>query len=160
MNQHQSYTVNEATQILARYCAYQERSHKEVEIKLKELRMIPEAREQIILYLLENNFLNEERFAKAFASGKFSIKKWGKLKIKNELRQRAVTTRNIELALLDIQDDDYSNTLKTLAEKKWLTLNDSSEYIRKGKLVNYLVYKGFEHNLIYEIVNELVNRKS
>ena len=81
MKNDKSYTVDEATKLLENYCAYQERCHKEVEQKLYDLNMIPEAKEKIIIHLLQHNFLNEERFAKAFVRGKFSIKNWGKQRI-------------------------------------------------------------------------------
>ena len=94
-----TYTVKEATVKLMQFCAYRERTHKEVEDKLKDMNMIPEAQEQIIMQLMQENFLNEERFAKSFARGKFRIKKWGKRRIVNELKMRGISPRNIQTGL-------------------------------------------------------------
>ena len=94
-----TYTVKEATIKLMQFCAYRDRTHNEVEEKLKSMNMIPEAQEQIIMHLMQENFLNEERFAKSFARGKFRIKKWGKCRIINELKIRGISPRNIQTGL-------------------------------------------------------------
>ncbi|NJX17407.1 RecX family transcriptional regulator, partial [Tamlana crocina] len=103
---------------LMQYCAYRDRSQKEVENKLLEMRMIPEAREQIIIKLMQEDFLNEERFARSFVRGKFRIKKWGRHKIIQELRLREISSPIIKLALTEISEKEYKSTLYTLAEKK------------------------------------------
>ena len=95
MKTHKTYTVSEATKRMERYCAYQERCHKEVQQKLKQMRMIPEAIDQIIYHLLQHNFLNETRFSQAFARGKFRTKKWGKNRIISELTFREISKYNI-----------------------------------------------------------------
>jgi len=156
MKNQKSYTVNEATKALEHFCAYQERCHKEVEKKLIELRMIPEARDHIILHLLQNNFLNEERFSKAFARGKFSIKRWGKIRITNELNFRNISSYNIKSALKEINDDDYLASLNFIAEKKISLIKDTNKYAKKKKLSSYLMSKGYESNLVYKVVNELI----
>jgi len=150
------YTVNEATKILEYFCAYQERCHKEVENKLTELRMIPEAKEQIILHLLENNFLNEERFAKAFVRGKFNFKKWGKIKIKNELKFRNISSYNIKVSLKEIDDDLYQETIQEVAQKKVNLIRDPNSFKKKQKLIKYLLSKGYESEFVYKIANELI----
>ena len=96
MNNEKFYSVQEATKKLESYCAYQDRCHKEVESKLRAMGMIPEAKDQIIGHLIKENYLNEERFSKSFARGKFRIKKWGKNRIVNELKQRQITKYNIK----------------------------------------------------------------
>ena len=111
MKNNKSYTVDEAKKALEHYCSYQERCHKEVEKKLYDLKMIPAAKEIIILHLTEHNFLNEERYAKAFARGKFSIKNWGKIRIINELKYRNISQYNIKTALNEI-DKWACQTLK------------------------------------------------
>ena len=156
MKNQKSYTVNEVTKALEHFCAYQERCHKEVEKKLIELRMIPEARDHIILHLLQNNFLNEERFSKAFARGKFSIKRWGKIRITNELKFRNISSYNIKSALKEINDDDYLASLNFIAEKKISLIKDTNKYAKKKKLSSYLMSKGYESNLVYKVVNELI----
>jgi len=156
MKSQKSYTVNEATKALEHYCAYQERCHKEVEQKLYDLKMIPEAKEQIILHLLQHNFLNEERFAKAFVRGKFSIKKWGRIKIVSELKFKNISSYNIKTALQEINDEEYLETLKKSAEKKLRLLKESNLFKRRNKLSNFLISKGFETSLVYKTTSQLI----
>lgn len=151
-----SYTVNEAQKILEHYCAYQERCHKEVEKKLRDLKMIPQAQEQIILHLLQHNFLNEERFAKAFVRGKFSIKKWGRNKIIRELKAKQISTYNIKTALKEINEEIYLETLHKIAIKKMALIKESNVYKKRNKLSNFLISKGFETNLVYKKSTELI----
>ncbi len=151
-----SYTVEEATRALEHFCAYQERCHKEVKKKLTDLRMIPEAQDQITLHLLQHNFLNEERFSKAFARGKFKVKKWGKIKIVNELKFKNISPYNIKTALKEIETKEYYSTLLKTAEKKLHLIKETNSYKKKTKLYTYLQSKGFESNLISEVLNELL----
>jgi regulatory protein len=157
MKNDKSYTVDEATKLLENYCAYQERCHKEVEQKLYDLNMIPEAKEKIIIHLLQHNFLNEERFAKAFVRGKFSIKNWGKQRILNELKFRNISIYNINTALKEIDDEDYLKTLQKIAKKKLPLIKESNTFKKSSKLVNYLISKGFEPNLVYLVVKDITD---
>ncbi len=156
MKNQKSYTVDEATKAMEHYCAYQERCHKEVEQKLYDLNMISEAKEKIILHLLQHNFLNEERFAKAFVRGKFSIKKWGRIKIINELKFKNVSSYNIKTALKEIDEAAYLNTLQKIAEKKLLLIKESNSYKKKNKLSTFLISKGYETALVYKMVHNLI----
>lgn len=159
MNQDQgqkSYTVKEATNKLMQYCAYRDRSQKEVEEKLREMRMIPEACEQITIKLMQENFLNEERFARSFARGKFRIKKWGRIKIKQELKLREISTPLIKIALSEIEDKSYYHTLEELAIKKLVLIKEKDPYKKKKKLIDYLLRKGYESNLIFEVTTNLI----
>jgi len=122
MNLQKTYSFDEAQKKLEFYCSYQERCHKEVYEKLKGMRMIPEAIDIIIVHLLNNNFLNEERFAKAFVRGKFRIKKWGKHRLIQELRKKDINKTIIQMALNEIEESDYLQTFHDLAEKKADTL--------------------------------------
>ena len=149
-----TYTVDEAKRILERFCAYRERCHKEVEEKLRSLKMIPEAQELILMHLMEHNFLNEERFAKAFARGKFSIKKWGRIKIKRELQIRAISNYNIKTAMQEIDEKDYSQTLEQIATKKAALIKENDPYKRRHKLAQFLISKGYENNLVYDVVKK------
>ena len=117
MHKTKSYTVEQATRLLERYCVYQDRCHLEVEKKLNKLNMITEAQEVIIIHLIQHNFLNEERFAKNFARGKFNVKKWGKYKIKNELKFKKISSYNIKTAMNEIDNDIYIDTIKKLILK-------------------------------------------
>ena len=155
MKPFKSYTVDEAKKALEHYCSYQERCHKEVMQKLYDLNMIPEAKEMIILHLLQHNYLNEERFAKSFARGKFSIKKWGKIRIINELKFRNISTYNVNTALKEIEPNDYLETLQSLCKKRFLNLKESNPFKKRNKLIDYLRRKGFETDLIYQTIKEL-----
>lgn len=139
------------------YCAYRDRSQKEVEDKLLDMRMIPEAREQIIIKLMQEDFLNEERFARSFVRGKFRIKKWGRYKIKQELKSREISSPIIKLAMTEISDRDYRSTLYSLAEKKLNLISESDKFKLKKKLSDHLLRKGYEAQLVYETVEELIS---
>ncbi|WP_425076601.1 regulatory protein RecX [Psychroserpens sp. S379A] len=151
-----TYTVDEAKNRLERYCAYQERCHKEVSQKLYEMRMIPEARDLIIVHLLQHNFLNEERYAKAFVRGKFRIKKWGKQRLQLELKRKDINKTIIALALKEIDAEDYLNTFNELAKKKLEAISESNSQKRRKKLADYLFYRGWESQLVYDKIRELI----
>ena len=136
------------------YCAYQERSHKEVEQKLSSLKMIPEAREKIVLHLLQNNYLNEERYAKTFVRGKFTIKKWGRRKIQNALKLNGISDYNIKTGLEEIDEDEYLRTLQSLSEKKEASIKGTNKFFRLKKLQTYLIGRGFEPELVYKITHK------
>ncbi|WP_370591093.1 regulatory protein RecX [Salegentibacter sp. BLCTC] len=152
----ESYTIKEATIKLMQFCAYRDRSHKEVEEKLNKMNMIPAAQEQIIIQLMQEDFLNEERFARSFVRGKFRIKKWGKIKIKQELKFREISSPIIKIALTEIEQEKYTATLYELAEKKLDLLKEPDTFKKKRKLADFLLRKGYESNLVYEVVNELL----
>jgi len=156
MKNQKTYTVDEATKDLEHYCAYQERCHKEVEQKLYDLNMIPEAKEHIILHLLQHNFLNEERYAKAFVRGKFSIKKWGKIKIINQLKFKGISEYNIKSSLKEIDSNEYLTTLKAIAEKKLPLIKEANSYKKSSKLAAFLISKGFESELVFKTVKTLI----
>ena len=117
--------------------------------------MIPEAIEVIISELIQDNFLNEERFAKSFARGKFRIKKWGRLRIVRELKFRAISKYNIDTALKEIEEVAYLNTLDELARKRANAVKETNPFKRKKKIADYLFYRGWEPHLVYEKINEL-----
>jgi len=149
-------TLTEAKRKLENYCAYQDRCHKEVIDKLKGMRMIPEAIDQIVTQLIEDNFLNEERFAKSFARGKFTIKKWGKNRIINELKQRQISRYNIISGLKEIDEETYIETLDTLAKKRLEQITETNLQKKRKKLADYLLYRGWESHLVYEKLRELI----
>lgn len=151
------FSVEEIKRKMEQYCIYQDRCHKEVEKKLRDFTLIPAAKELILLHLLQHDFLNEERFSKSFARGKFRIKKWGKQRIIRELKFRGVSEYNIKSALKEIDEQDYIATLYELITKKNQGIFEESIYKRKKKIINHLLYKGFETNLVFEAVNEVVN---
>ncbi|HSH67817.1 MAG TPA: RecX family transcriptional regulator [Bacteroidia bacterium] len=148
------FTPSQALLKAEHYCAYQERCQQEVRDKLYEWGLFPDAVESIIAKLITDNFLNEERFAKAYAGGKFRIKKWGRIKIKLELKKRSISDYCIKKAIQEIDEDSYLITLKQLIEKKSKEIKDKKEHTRKMKLANYIASRGFETDLIWEILNE------
>ena len=150
-----TFTLTEATKKLESYCAYQERCLKDVVTKLREMGMIPEAIDQIITQLIQENYLNEERFAKSYARGKFNIKKWGRNRITNELKQRNITQYNINLALKEIDDGVYLETLDAMANKRLEAIKETNVQKRKRKLADYLLYRGWESHLVYGKIQEL-----
>ena len=150
-------TISEITAKLEYYCSYQERCHKEVQEKLRSFSVTSEEADAITVHLITNNFLNEERFACAFARGKHRIKKWGKKRITQELQFRNITTYNINKALQEINTEEYYNTFHELAENHWHNILERNEMKKKKKFCDYLLRKGWESNLIYEKLNELSN---
>ncbi len=158
-NKRLTFTLEEAKKKLENFCVYQDRCHHEVEKKLNEMHMIPEACEVIILHLMEHDFLNEERFTKSFSRGKFKIKKWGKQRIIRELKMRDISEYNIKNGLNEIDPDEYLETLKEIAIKKRDSITEKNPYKKRKKITNFLFYRGFENNLVYETVREIVDLK-
>lgn len=148
-------TPLEARKKLEHYCAYQERCHKEVSEKLYSLGIGRDDADEIIVYLINNNFLNEERFAQSFARGKHRIKFWGKVRIVNELKFRNISQRNINTALKEIDPDEYLYNFNTIASQCWNGLNDKNLQTRKKKCFDFLYRKGYESQLIYEKLQDL-----
>lgn len=136
------------------FCAYQERAQQEIRNKLYEWGLHQEDTENIISELISTNFLNEERFAASYVSGKFNIKKWGKLKIKQGLKLKRVPEKMIIKALAKIDYDDYLQTLLGIAEKKLSSITEKDKYKRKNKLITYLMGRGFEINVISEVLKD------
>lgn len=139
------------------FCAYRDRSQKEVEDKLDNLRMIPEAKEKIIITLMQENFLNEERFARSFVRGKFRIKKWGRIKITQELKKREISSPIIKLGLTEIKESDYSKTLYELAGKKEEKITEPNPFKKKKKLADHLLRKGYESQLVFDCINDIID---
>jgi regulatory protein len=152
-------TSEQALQKLKHYCAYQERSHAEVREKLYSLGVWKKDHDTIIATLIEENYLNEERFAIAFAGGRFRMKQWGKVKIKYELKQKQVSDYSIKKALKQIDETDYQLTLKKLGEAKYASLKSEQYLVRKKKTMDYLLQKGYEPALISTVINQLTEKK-
>lgn len=149
-------SYDEALFKLQAYCAYQERCHYEVRRKLIDLGIYGDDIDQITATLIEDNYLNEMRFAEAYVGGKFRIKKWGKYKIKRELKYKKVSEYCIKKAIKsEISDKDYYSTLVYVLEKKDRLLKEPNHYKRKQKLAKYALTKGFESAFIWELINEL-----
>ncbi|MFC5410034.1 regulatory protein RecX [Larkinella bovis] len=138
----------------ASFCAYQERTQREVRERLREWEVEGDEAEEIIAWLIEQNYLNEERFAKTFAGSKFRVKHWGKHKIKQHLKQRGITGYNLDQAMKEIESDDYRQTLIELLDKKKRSLRDENPLVVKQKLVRYAISKGYESDLIWSVLGE------
>ena len=140
------------------YCNYQERSHKEVRNKLYELGCNTDEVNAYISVLIENNRLNEERYAKAIVRGKFRQKNWGRAKIIRQLKMQEVSDYNLKKALEEIDSAEYDNTLLKLASKKWQELyGEKNIFIKKKKTYSYLMQKGYESDRVIAIINEIIN---
>ena len=149
-NEHKSFTFQEIKQKLVNYCVYQDRCHKEVEEKMRSFLLIPEAKDEILLYLIKENYLNEERFTRSYIRGKFYIKHWGKQKIKSQLKIKGISEKLINTCMSEIYDDDYEKQIKFFAEKLLPTYKGLNDFQKKTKLIRFLVTKGYEYELIIE----------
>lgn len=147
-------SVKEAFRKAAMFCAYQERTQQEVRDKLKEWGIWGDDAEEVIAELIQQNYLNEERFAKSFAGGKFRVKNWGKRKIQQHLKQRGISGYNLEQAMKEIEPDDYRNTLHALLTKRRESLRDDNPLVIKQKLVRFALSKGYESDLIFSVLGE------
>ncbi len=153
-----SYTLEEALRRMQRYCTYRDRCHKEVADTLRDMGMIPEAVDRIVVDLIEDGFLNEERFALEFTRGKFHQKYWGKGRIRRELEMREVSEYLIRKALGGIDPQEYQRTFDTLAERRWHALGTEKDINRKKrKLADYLFYRGWETSMVYDKIRELAD---
>ena len=153
MQKSTSFTVQEAQKKLEHYCAYQERCHQEVIQKLKSMNMIPDAIDQIIGQLITDNYLNETRFAQSFARGKFRIKKWGKVRILNQLKFRGNSAWNIKKAMEEIEPGEYFDTFENLFDRIWNQYKHLGTLKCQKKVHDRLKYRGWENELIYEALN-------
>ncbi|WP_144893390.1 regulatory protein RecX [Flavobacterium tiangeerense] len=149
------FSIKEAIKKIEHYCAYQERCHDEVVQKLRTMKMDSDEIETIIVKLIQDNFLNESRFACSFARGKHRIKFWGKNRIVNELKFRNIGQYNINLALKEISNEEYLETFEKIATRNWDSIKETNLQKKRKKFCDYLLRKGFESNLIYEKVKEL-----
>jgi regulatory protein len=150
-----SWTLEEAKEKLSTYCAYQERCIWETRRKLYEKGIKEPHSDELIDYLLEERFIDEERFSRSFARGKFRLKKWGKGRIRQELRLRQLSDENIRKGLSEIDPDEYYETLLSQTEKHWERIKEADLFKKKFKVVHYLMTKGFEQDLVKEAIESL-----
>lgn len=153
--QQKNIGIEKGLQKIKHYCSYQERSHQEVKDKLYSFGLYKYEVEQLLSTLIEENYLNEERYAIAFAGGKFRVKNWGRVKIKHELKHNGVSAYCISTALKSIDEKEYLKTLRKLFEAKKKTLHSEKNiFIKKSKITTYLLQKGFESSLIQQLFEE------
>jgi regulatory protein len=151
-----SLTVEQAKQKALRYCAYQERSHQEVKNKLYELGLNSSDADELLTYLITEGFLNEERYAKLFAGGKFRIKHWGRIKITHALESKGLSKNCIRIGLKEIEEDDYLQTLEKLVTERASGLEGESTFIARDKISKTLIQKGYEPELVWKVLKKLL----
>ena len=139
---------------LQRYCVYQDRCHQEVRSKMLDLGIYGDDLEQIIVALIEDNFLNEERFARSFARGKFRFKRWGRMRIRRELKRRAISDYCLRKGMEEIEEAEYQRVLYEVVEKKWAGTKAPNDFQRRSKVAQYVINRGFESALVWEILRE------
>jgi regulatory protein len=147
-------TKEQALPQVKQFCVYRERCHSEVKEKLYSLGLYKNDVEQLMAQLIEENYLNEERFAKQYAGGKFRMNHWGRVKIKYALRQKQVSDYSIKKGLKEISEADYKKTLQKLAEQKLKTLKNENVFSKKKKLQDFLLQKGYEGEIVRQIIFE------
>ena len=143
---------------LQKYCAYQDRCHQEVRTKLLKIGVRGDDLELIIVELIQEKFLDEERFARSYARGKFRIKRWGWQKIRQELKRRNISAYCIKKAFEEIEAEEYDATLEILLEKKSALLVESNPFKRYQKLYAFAYRKGYESAIIKEVLNRLLEK--
>lgn len=153
------YTPEEAKPKLYTYCAYQERSHLEVRRKLDSLGVYGHAAEQIITDLITDGYLNEERFAKAFAGGKFRIKGWGRVRIQRELESFGVTKNCIRAGMKEIDEEDYRKSLDKILRKKLASMPEETVAVKRDKAGRFAIAKGYEPTLVWDTIAEIVDEQ-
>lgn len=149
-------TPEQAKQKALRYCAYQERSHQEVKNKLYALGLYTSEVDELLAWLITEGFLNEERFAKLFAGGKFRIKQWGRIKITHALESKGLSKNCIRLGLKEIDEDDYQQTLEKLADEKLSALSEKNSFIARDKVSKALIQKGYEPERVWKVLKKLL----
>lgn len=151
------YSPEEAYLRISRYCAYQERSHKEVRNKLFSYGLFPSQVEELITRLITDGFLNEERFAKAFSGGKFRMQKWGRIKISRALEAHGVSSRCIQRGLKELEGPAYTKTLRSLLSKKLSAQKEPNVFKARQKAATYAIGKGYEPELVWELLRDLTS---
>jgi len=150
-----SATPDQAWPKIKHFCSYRERCHWEVREKLFGMSLAKNDVDVILARLIEEGYLNEERFAIQFAGGHFRQKKWGKVKIVYELRQKRVSEVNIKKALKELQGEDFAGVLEKLATAKWKILKGEQYLNRQAKTIAYLARKGYEMPAIIEVIKKI-----
>jgi regulatory protein len=151
-----SLSIQEIYQKITAWCAYQDRCHAEVRDKLYSYELKTDDINEIISKLIQESYLNEERFARSYAGGKFRIKKWGRKKILSGLKQKSVSPNCIKLGMQEIDEQDYELTMLMLIEKKNKELGkEKNDYIRNNKIAEYLIRKGYEPDMVWDIIKKI-----
>ncbi len=148
------YKISEAKERIKDFCSLQDKCQWDVRKKLNQWGLLENTKDLIMMELIEDGFIDEERFSKSFCRGKFRIKKWGRLKIVNELKSKNISNVCIRKGLQQIKEEEYLKTLQELYDKKKSFLKDNNWFIKKGKIAKHLQQKGFESSLVWELINK------
>lgn len=141
---------------ILRYCAYQERSHEEVRRKLFSLGAAEDEIEELMVFLIREGFLNEERFARSFTRGKFRMRQWGRIRITNNLEARGISKNCIRIGLTEIDPEEYLQTLNKVLAGKAADTHDTNIFVRRNKVATFAIRKGFEPELVWEAIRDLL----
>ena len=158
MHNKRVYDVSIAIERIKNYCALQDRCQWDVLEKMREWGLQQATKDHILEILINDKYVDEERYAESFCRGKFRIKNWGKRKITNELKRKQISIICINIGLKEIDDNGYNQVLEKLFHKKNATLKDKNHFIRKTKIANFLIQRGFESNLVWDKIRELSNK--
>jgi len=158
MHNKRVYDVSIAIERIKNYCALQDRCQWDVLEKMREWGLQQATKDHILEILINDKYVDEERYAESFCRGKFRIKNWGKRKITNELKRKQISIICINIGLQEIDDNDYNQVLEKLFHKKNATLKDKNHFIRKTKIANFLIQRGFESNLVWDKIRELSDK--
>ena len=158
MHNKRVYDINIAIERIKNYCALQDRCQWDVIQKLREWGLQQATKDHILEILITNKFIDEERFSTSFCRGKFRIKNWGKRKIVNELRRKQISSICINTGLKEIDENEYNLVLEKLFYQKGSSIKDKNQFIRKTKIANFLIQRGFENNLVWDKIRELSDK--
>ena len=152
------YDIKIALERLKNFCALEDRCQFDVIQKMKEWGLLELTQDHILKILITDKYIDEERYAQSFCRGKFRIKKWGKIKITNELKKKKISNICINKGLKEIEDEEYEIQLNNLLEKKNNSLKDKNHFARKKKIASFLIQRGFEGNLVWDKIREFSNK--
>lgn len=158
MHNKRVYDINIAIEHIKNYCTLQDRCQWDVLQKLREWGLQQATKDHILEILITDKFIDEERFSISFCRGKFRIKNWGKRKIVNELRRKQISSICINTGLKEINDKEYDLVLEKLFYQKEKSIKDKNQFIRKTKIANFLIQRGFENNLVWDKIRELSDK--
>lgn len=158
MHNKRVYDINIAIERIKNYCALQDRCQWDVIQKLSEWELQQATKDHILEILITNKFIDEERFSTSFCRGKFRIKNWGKRKIVNELRRKQISSICINTGLKEIDEKEYDLVLEKLFYQKERSIKDKNQFIRKTKIANFLIQRGFENKLVWDKIRELSDK--
>jgi len=158
MHNKRVYDINIAIERIKNYCALQDRCQWDVIQKLRQWGLQQATKDHILEILITNKFIDEERFSTSFCRGKFRIKNWGKRKIVNELRRKQISSICINTGLKEIDEKEYNLVLVKLFYQKESSIKDKNQFIRKTKIANFLIQRGFENNLVWDKIRELSDK--